>query len=94
MSVELPQDWINLRKIAGRILAYHDEGVHTLTTECAERLRDVLELTDRRHEERRTIADRRDPDSYRDLVDEPLWKASAELNRRNFERRQQARRGG
>ncbi len=88
----MPQDWIDLRNVAGRILDYHDQGIHTLTTECAERLRDALELTDRRREERRTTADRRDPDSYRDLVDEPLWKAAAELNRRNFERRQLERR--
>jgi hypothetical protein len=94
MSAEIPQDWIDLRYIAGVIMDYHDQGVHMLSRECAKRLREVLELTDRRHEERRSAADRRDPDAFRDLVDEPLGKAEAEQNRRNYERRQQERRGG
>lgn len=94
MAVEIPQDWLDLRYICGAIMDYHDHGVHTLSPECAKSLREALESTDRRHQERRRTADRRDPDAYRDLVGEPLWKAEAEQNDRNFTRRQQERRSG
>ena len=94
MDGEIPQEWIDLRYIGGVIMTYHDQGVHTLSRECAKSLRDVLERTDRRHHERRNVADRRDPDANRDLTDEPLWKAEAEADTRNLTRRQQQRRGG
>ncbi len=94
MGAEIPQDWVDLRYVGGVIMDYHDHGVHALSPECAKSLREVLERTDRRHEERRRTADRRDPDAYRDLVGEPPWKAEAEQHDRNFTRRQQERRRG
>ena len=71
MSAEIPQDWIDLRYIAGVIMDHHDQRVNMLSPECAKRLREVLELTDRRQEERRRTADRRDPDAFGDLAGKP-----------------------
>ena len=42
----------------------------------------------------RRIADRRDPEAYRDLVGNPLWRADAAANWRDYERRQGERRQG
>lgn len=92
MDVEIPQDWIELRYIGGVIMNYHDQGVHTLSRECAKSLREALKRTDRRHQERRNTADRRDPDTDRDLTNEPRSKADAEQNDRNVTRRHQERR--
>jgi hypothetical protein len=92
MSAEIPQEWIDLRYVGGVIMDYHDHGVHTLSPECARSLREALELTDRRRDERRKTAERRDPDAYRDLMGEPLWKAEAEQNGRTFSRRHEERR--
>ena len=72
MDAEIQQDWVGLRYVGGFIVNYHDHGAHALSPECANNLREALQRTDRRNAERRRTVDRRDPDAYRDLVDEPL----------------------
>jgi hypothetical protein len=42
----------------------------------------------------RRLADRRDPEAYREMMGNPLWKADAEANKREYERRQGERRQG